>query len=56
MEERRDVFATAREELERAYRNSRGADEFLREILRIWAEHGFIAAEMECRLEGREAV
>jgi|GEM_PF-3008258 len=56
MEDKQDEFAAAREELERAYRMSRDGDEFLREILRIWAEHGFISAEMECRLDGREAV
>ncbi len=56
MEVMRDEFEEAREELEKAYAASPDAESFLREILRIWAEHGFIPAEMQCRLDGREAV
>jgi hypothetical protein len=47
--------AAARAALEKAYASSATAEEFLLEILRIFSEHGLLAGEMVCRLDGKEA-
>ncbi len=47
-------YDAAWRQLEEAYARSASAEEFLLEILRIWAEHGLLDGEWACSL--REAV
>ncbi len=49
-------YASALEELERAYASTETAKEYLVEILRILGERGLLPGEMSCSIESRRAV
>lgn len=51
-----DSYKEVIEELERSYRATETADQFLREILRIWTEYGLLDGEWSCTVVEKEAI
>ena len=49
-------YLKAREQLNESFSAADTAADYLREILRIWTEQGFLAGEWSCTLKREEAV
>lgn len=50
------AYEKARAALDDSFASAETAADYLREILRIWTEHGFLAGEWRCALKAEEAV
>ncbi len=50
------LYEKARAALDDSFASAETAADYLREILLIWTEHGFLAGEWRCALKAEEAV